>query len=202
MTGRRTAGPVFAHISWALERRARLAMTAHAVTLARQPLVAVMTPVYNGADSLSRVSRKRPCANTTKTGSTLVGRQRAAPIGSQADRREVRRTGSARSRCSSFRELLPMLENFNRGARWPCRHSARVLQATARRRHAPSHLSREDGGGRRARHVRRPRRQSLLSGIGTQSTKCSGAGCSTVGTHGCKETLLGTSNVLGRRRFR
>jgi len=181
----------FAQISWAWsgEPFARY----HAVTSLLQPLVAVMTPVYNGADSLTACLESVRAQNyknwihlVADNASTDGSRQIAEKFAAQDPRVKV----------LSFRELLPMLENFNRALAAVPPSAVYLKQLHADDTLHPTCLEKMVAAAERdtsvALVVSRFYLGSVLSprNAPAQAVRLSGR---TV----AKETLLGTSNVLG-----
>jgi glycosyltransferase involved in cell wall biosynthesis len=140
-----------------------------------------MTPVYNGADSLSACLDSVRAQNyknrihlVADNASTDGSRQIAEGFAAQDPRIHV----------LSFRELPPVLENFNRAFAAIPSSAVYLKQLNVDDTLHPTCLEKM-----LAAAAATPRSLSssvALPGIGRQSTKCSGAGCSTVGTPGCE----------------
>lgn len=162
------------------------------MTSLRQPLVAVMTPVYNGADSLAT------CLDSIRAQSYKNWVHLIADNASTDGSRQIAERFAAqdsRVRVLSFRELLPMLENFNRALAAVPPSAVYLKQLHADDTLHPACLERMVAAAERdsvALVVSRFYHGSVLSprNAPAQAVRLSGR---TV----ARETLLGTSNVLG-----
>jgi hypothetical protein len=163
------------------------------VISSRQPLVAVMTPVYNGADSLAaclesvRAQNYKNWIHLVADNASVDGsRQIAEGFAAQDPRVKV----------LSFRELLPMLENFNRALATVPPSAVYLKQLHADDTLHPACLEKMVAAAERdpavAFVVSRFYLGSVLSprNAPAQAVRLSGR---TV----ARETLLGTWNILG-----
>ena len=163
------------------------------VTEQRQPLVAVMTPVHNGADSLAACLESVRAQNyknwihlVADNASTDGSREIAAQFAAQDPRVKV----------LSFRELLPMLENFNRVLAAVPPSAVYLKQLHADDTLHPTCIDKMVAAAERDPSVALVVSRFYLGSIVSprnapaQAVRLSGR---TV----AKETLLGTSNILG-----
>ena len=152
-----------------------------------------MTPVYNGADSLSACLDSVRAQNyknrihlVADNASTDGSRQIAEGFAAQDPRIHV----------LSFRELPPMLENFNRALAAIPSSAVYLKQLNVDDTLHPTCLE-KDGGGRRARSLGRFRRQSLYLGSVVSPRNAPAQAVRLSRRPVAKETPLGTSNILG-----
>lgn len=162
------------------------------VTSRHQPLVAVMTPVYNGADSLA-ACLESVRAQKYKNWIHLVADNASADGSRQIAERFAAQ--DARVKVISFRELLPMFENFNRALALVPPSAVYLKQLHADDTLDPTCLEKMVAAAERDSVALVVSRFYLGSEISPPNAPAQEARLS--GRTVAKETLLGTSNILG-----